>query len=122
MAIAERTGSTPTGIVQLTEDHTLVNELVRSGQISPEEAAHHPRRNVLTRALGTDAEAELDVQVLPWGPDDTLLLCSDGLTGMVSDIELLQTVQAEALLWKIRLNALFSLPWPRGATIILRSS
>jgi protein phosphatase len=68
---------------QLTEDHTLVNELARSGQLSPEEAARHPRRNVLTRALGTDKDVEVDVQRIDWKPGDRLLLCSDGLSGLV---------------------------------------
>jgi PPM family protein phosphatase len=68
---------------QLTDDHTLVNELTKSGQLSPEEAARHPRRNVLTRALGTDSEVEVDVQVIDWQIGDLLLLCSDGLSGLV---------------------------------------
>lgn len=80
------------GITQLTEDHTLVNELVKSGQISPEEAVHHPRRNVLTRAVGTDPQIEVDIQTIELSPDNLLLLCSDGLTNMVSDDELLQMV------------------------------
>lgn len=83
------------GITLLTEDHTLVNELVRSGQISYEEAAHHPRRNVLTRALGTDSETELELQALPWAAGDILLLCSDGLSGMVGDEDIRMTVSAE---------------------------
>ncbi|QMV40256.1 Stp1/IreP family PP2C-type Ser/Thr phosphatase [Cohnella cholangitidis] len=70
---------------QLTEDHTLVNELTKSGQLSPEEAAHHPRRNVLTRALGTDREVEVDVQFIDWQLGDRILLCSDGLSGLVED-------------------------------------
>ncbi|MFC4775488.1 Stp1/IreP family PP2C-type Ser/Thr phosphatase [Paenibacillus sp. GCM10023252] len=72
-------------IEQLTEDHTLVNELVKSGQVTAEEAAHHPRRNVITRAVGTDAEVEVDVQTLTLAEGDILLLCSDGLSNMVSD-------------------------------------
>jgi serine/threonine protein phosphatase PrpC len=71
------------GLTQLTEDHSLVNELVKSGQITPEEAEHHPRRNVLVRALGTDAEVKVDVQVLAWEAGDVLLLCTDGLSGLV---------------------------------------
>jgi len=70
-------------LLQLTEDHTLVNELAKSGQLSPEEAARHPRRNVLTRALGTDKEVEVDVRRIDWKPGDRLLLCSDGLSGLV---------------------------------------
>ena len=70
-------------LTQLTEDHSLVNELVKSGQITAEEAKHHPRRNVLVRALGTDAEVEVDVQAFTWLPEDLLLLCTDGLSGML---------------------------------------
>jgi serine/threonine protein phosphatase PrpC len=77
---------------QLTEDHTLVNELTKSGQLSPEEAAHHPRRNVLTRALGTDREVEVDVQIIDWQIGDLLLLCSDGLSGLVESTLLQSTL------------------------------
>lgn len=69
----------------LTMDHSLVNELLKSGQLSEEEALNHPRKNVLTRAIGTDEHVEIDVMALEWRPDDMLLLCSDGLTNMVSD-------------------------------------
>jgi len=72
---------------QLTEDHTLVNELAKSGQLSPQEIAHHPRRNVLTRALGTDREVEADIRVIDWLRGDVLLLCSDGLSGLVEPSE-----------------------------------
>lgn len=82
-------------IEQLTEDHSLVNELVRSGQISREEANHHPRRNVLTRALGTEPTIEVDVQEITWQPGDLLLLCSDGLSSLVEKNKLLQTVAGE---------------------------
>ncbi|WP_397326775.1 Stp1/IreP family PP2C-type Ser/Thr phosphatase [Paenibacillus sabuli] len=84
-------------IRQLTEDHTLVGELARSGQITPEEAAVHPRRNVLTRALGTDPQVEADVQEIAWQPGCMLLLCSDGLSNMVSDQEIVQTLEASDL-------------------------
>ncbi len=77
---------------QLTEDHTLVNELTKSGQLSPEEAATHPRRNVLTRALGTDREVEVDVRPFDWQPGDRLILCSDGLSGLVEPSLLLQAM------------------------------
>jgi len=75
----------------LTEDHTLVNELTKSGQLSPEEAAHHPRRNVLIRALGTDRDVEVDVKVIDWQSGDLILLCSDGLSGLLEP----SVVQAE---------------------------
>lgn len=71
------------GIVQLTEDHSLVNELVRNGQITREEAHHHPRRNVLLRALGTETRALVDVHDYAWEEGDILLMCSDGLSGLV---------------------------------------
>lgn len=76
----------------LTMDHSLVNELVKSGQLSAEEAAHHPRRNVLTRAIGTDPEVEIDVQSIEWHPEDVLLLCSDGLTNMVGEDQIAEVV------------------------------
>jgi serine/threonine protein phosphatase PrpC len=80
------------GMEQLTMDHSLVNELVKSGQLSAEEAVHHPRRNVLTRAIGTDPEVEIDVQSIEWYPEDVLLLCSDGLTNMVSEGQIAEVV------------------------------
>ncbi|MFC5703428.1 Stp1/IreP family PP2C-type Ser/Thr phosphatase [Cohnella faecalis] len=78
---------------QLTEDHTLVNELTKTGQISPEEAAHHPRRNVLTRALGTDRDVPADVRTIDWRPGDRLMLCSDGLSGLVAKPLLEETLK-----------------------------
>ncbi|MBB6677205.1 Stp1/IreP family PP2C-type Ser/Thr phosphatase [Cohnella lubricantis] len=76
----------------LTEDHTLVNELVKSGQLSPEEAAIHPHRNWVTRALGTDREVKADVELVDWQAGDRLLLCSDGLTNLVEGDLIEQTM------------------------------
>ncbi|MGM0873621.1 MAG: Stp1/IreP family PP2C-type Ser/Thr phosphatase [Bacillota bacterium] len=73
------------GYKQVTQDHSLVNELVRSGQISKEDAEHHPRKNVLLRALGTEQTVELDVSTIEFEGEDVLLLCSDGLSNKVSD-------------------------------------
>lgn len=73
---------------QLTEDHSLVNELLKHGEISPEEAKHHPQKNVITRTLGVSSDADADVTIFDFGPDDYLLLCSDGLTNMVSTDEI----------------------------------
>lgn len=75
-------------LTQLTQDHSLVAELVRSGRLSAEEAETHPRRSVITRALGTDSEVEVDVFSLQGQDRDIYLLCSDGLTSMVSDEEI----------------------------------
>jgi serine/threonine protein phosphatase PrpC len=83
------------GIEQLTEDHSLVNELVKSGQITREEAGHHPRRNVLTRALGTESSIEVDVQNISWTSGDTLLLCSDGLSSLIGLEDLTAIVSGE---------------------------
>ncbi len=70
---------------QLTEDHSLVAELVRSGKLTPEEADHHPQRSVITRALGTDPDVDVDQFTLEAEAGDIYLLCSDGLTSMVDD-------------------------------------
>jgi PPM family protein phosphatase len=77
-----------TGFKQLTEDHSLVNELVRSGQISKEDAEHHPRKNVLLRALGTEESVEMDIKTIIYEEGDVLLLCSDGLSNKVSQEEM----------------------------------
>lgn len=70
---------------QLTEDHSLVETLVRQGRITPEEATTHPQRNVLTRAMGVDDEVSMDVWLLDPRPGDRLLLCSDGLFNELDD-------------------------------------
>lgn len=68
---------------QLTDDHSLVGELVRRGELSPEEAAVHPQRSVITRALGTEADVDVDAFTIQAEDGDVFLLCSDGLTTMV---------------------------------------
>lgn len=73
------------GYNQVTQDHSLVNELVKSGQISKEDAEHHPRKNVLLRALGTEQTVEIDVKTIEFEENNVLLLCSDGLSNKVSD-------------------------------------
>ena len=78
----------PESIVQLTEDHSVVWELMRSGSLSSQEAHVHPYRNMLTRALGTAMTVEVDTVRLRLKPTDGLLLCSDGLTGVLSDEEI----------------------------------
>jgi serine/threonine protein phosphatase PrpC len=77
---------------QLTEDHSLVADLVRSGRITPEEADAHPQRSVITRALGTDREVDVDTFTVPAESDDLFLICSDGLTTMVGDEEIRELV------------------------------
>jgi protein phosphatase len=78
---------------QLTEDHSLVAELVRSGQLSPEEAETHPQRSVITRALGSDPDVDVDTFSLEARPRDLFMICSDGLTSMVDDDVILRTIE-----------------------------
>ena len=75
---------------QLTDDHSLVADLVRGGRISPEEANTHPQRSVITRALGTDPEVDVDSLSVEVEAGDVFLICSDGLTTMVADDEILE--------------------------------
>jgi PPM family protein phosphatase len=73
---------------QLTKDHSLVAELERSGQITAEAAEHHPQRSIITRALGPEPEVEVDTYTVTGREGDVFLLCSDGLTSMISDEEI----------------------------------
>ena len=79
-------------IEQLTDDHSLVAELVRSGKLSPEEAETHPQRSVITRALGTDPDVDVDTFSVPAQPGDLFMICSDGLTSMVGDETILEVL------------------------------
>jgi PPM family protein phosphatase len=77
---------------QLTEDHSLVNELLKSGKLSEEEAHAHPQRSVITRAVGTDPDVDVDAFTIEGVEGDVFLICSDGLTDMVEDVEILELV------------------------------
>jgi len=77
---------------QLTEDHSLVNELVKSGKLSEEEAHAHPQRSVITRAVGTDPDVDVDGFTIEAEDGDVFLICSDGLSDMVEDEEILELV------------------------------
>ncbi|MBO0896498.1 PP2C family protein-serine/threonine phosphatase [Arthrobacter sunyaminii] len=81
---------------QITVDHSEVQELVDMGQITPDEALIHPRRHVVTRALGTGSDTQADYWLIPVEPGDRLLVCSDGLTGEVSDGQLQQILSSVA--------------------------
>jgi serine/threonine protein phosphatase PrpC len=80
-------------IEQITEDHSLVNELMKSGKLSPEEAETHPQRSVITRALGTDPDVDVDSFTVEANVGDVFLLCSDGLTTMVDDDDILGVLE-----------------------------
>ena len=78
---------------QLTQDHSLVGELVRSGKLSREEAERHPQRSVITRAVGTDPDVDVDTFAIEPHAGDVFLLCSDGLTDMVDDASIERLVE-----------------------------
>ena len=80
----------------ITEDHSLVAELVRSGDLTRAQASEHPQKNLITRALGAEDTVEVDTAVLPVEPDDRFVLCSDGLTDMVSEDELQEILAASS--------------------------
>src|SRR5579862_5207124 len=79
---------------QLTEDHSLVNELLKTGKLSEEEAQVHPQRSVITRAVGTDPDVDVDGFTIESEEGDVFLICSDGLSDMVEDEEILEVVHA----------------------------
>jgi len=78
---------------QLTDDHSLVNELCKSGKLSREEAETHPQRSVITRAVGTDPDVDVDAFAIEARDGDVFLLCSDGLTDMVDDEDILDLLE-----------------------------
>mgnify|MGYP003590087471 CR=1 FL=1 len=77
-------------IEQITKDHSLVQYMIDQGQITMQEALHHPQRNIITRALGTDHDVDVDVIVTKLDKHDKLLVCSDGLTNNVSDARIFE--------------------------------
>ena len=85
---------------QITNDHSLVEELRRQGRLSREQAADHPQRSVITRALGPEPEVEVDTMTFRGRPGDVFLLCSDGLTTMLGDDDLIAILRREGGLEK----------------------
>ena len=75
-------------LVQISKDHSLVAELLDAGIITPEQALHHPQKNVITRALGSEQAVDADIFQINLSPGDTLLLCSDGLSNIVPEAEM----------------------------------
>ena len=80
------------GIEKVTRDHSLVEDMVRRGDITPEQARNHPQKNLITRALGTEEHVRADFYRKKLESGDSLLLCSDGLSNVVSDQEMLYEV------------------------------
>jgi hypothetical protein len=81
-------------LLRLTEDHSLVDELIRQGRLTPEEAEDHPQRSIITRALGPEAAVEVDTRSFRARSGDVYLLCSDGLTTMLSEARLAEILVA----------------------------
>lgn len=110
------------GIRCLTGDHSVSGQLLASGKISNSEAQRHPQRHVLTRAMGTGADIDIEILTFPWSPGQQLLLCSDGLTEVLSAQEILGAAGGKDSLEQ-KVNSLLTLVLERGApdnvTIIL---
>jgi PPM family protein phosphatase len=81
-------------LARLTDDHSLVDELLRQGRLTPEEAVEHPQRSVITRALGPEGAVEVDTRSFQARAGDVYLLCSDGLTTMISEEEIAALLRA----------------------------
>jgi protein phosphatase len=85
-------------LTRLSDDHSLVAEWVRAGALAPEEAAQHPQRSVITRALGADWQIDIDVWTTPVRTGDVILLCTDGLSGFVDDTAVARTLKQHSSL------------------------
>lgn len=101
-------------LTPLTVDHSLVGELVRLGQISPEEAEKHPQRHVLMRAVGASQQIDVDCRSLELKTGDVFLLCTDGFSNVISDQELAEAF-LEPSAWEKRFETLRQLTLERGA-------
>jgi serine/threonine protein phosphatase PrpC len=80
---------------RLTEDHSLMAELIKRGKLTEEEAADHPQRSIITRALGPEPEVAVDTRTYPVRAGDVVLLCSDGLTSMISEAQVTDILRAD---------------------------
>ncbi len=102
-------------IMRVTMDHTLVEEMVMQGLITPREAKNHPKRNYITRALGTGRSVEIDLIQLDIRPDDVYLLCSDGLSGHVEDRQMLSITLGEGG-WQQKLEKMVQIALDNGGS------
>jgi serine/threonine protein phosphatase PrpC len=101
---------------RITEDHSLVARMVSAGTITPAEARKHHLRNVITRSLGFEGNAEAEVQILEWVRGDLLLLCTDGLTGMAEDDEIESILASHGADVEAGARALIALANAHGGT------
>ncbi|MDO4866610.1 MAG: Stp1/IreP family PP2C-type Ser/Thr phosphatase [Clostridia bacterium] len=102
-------------IMQITTDHTLVEEMVQRGMITPREARVHPKRNIITRALGTEARVEIDVMQMSLREGDAFFLCSDGMSNYVEERDILRAVESGAD-WQAKLERLLTLALENGGS------
>jgi len=86
----------PSGITQITNDHTHIEEMLQAGQITAKEAATHPSRHVITRALGVPGDFKMDGLIYPLGDIAAILLCSDGLSNMLNNGKIKEIVDIES--------------------------
>ena len=91
-------------MLRITRDHSLVEELLAEGKITPAEAINHPQKNLITRALGVEPLIEVDTGMEILLPDDVILLCSDGLSNMLSDTQISEQIMAEPNLQQLSKN------------------
>ncbi len=84
-------------LVQITKDHSIVQSLIESGQLTNDEAQHHPKRNVITRAVGVGEKIEVDYNEVELTKDDMLLICSDGLSNFVDDDSIVEILTGNKL-------------------------
>jgi protein phosphatase len=82
---------------QLTQDHSLINDYISQGLLSEEEANQHPLKHVITRALGSARQVDVDLQRLTLKPGDTIVLCSDGLSNLVGESEIAEAIRTDDL-------------------------
>ena len=94
--------------VQITDDHSLVNELVKMGQITEEQAKHHPQKNIITQALGVSSTIEPEYSTINFSANSLLLLCSDGLTNSLTDPQIQQVLATKDLSLKDKCNKLIN--------------
>ena len=102
-------------IMRLTIDHTLVEEMVMQGVITPREAKHHPKRNYITRALGTTEHVEVDLIQIELMPGDIFFLCTDGLSNHVEEHAILAIVQS-GVSWEEKVSAVVDAALKNGST------
>lgn len=100
-------------LTQLTDDHSVVGEMIRAGNLSVTQAERHPYRNMLTRALGVAPQVEVDIAIVELHPGDAIFLCTDGLTAVVSDDEIARLI-AQHLHPQRAVDALISCANERG--------